>query len=56
MEGGGGCNFYIKNNLKPKRFDEKKSLQTKTKNSHFEILIKNLVTFTKQDRAKDEKL
>ena len=27
-----------------------------SKNSHFEILIKNLVTFTKQDRVKDEKL
>ena len=49
--GGGGCNCHIKNKLKSERFNDKKSLQAKTffsvitKNSSYEILPKNLVTF-----------
>ena len=47
----GGCNFDIKNKLKSEIFNDKKSLQAKiffsaiTKNSNWEILPKNLVTF-----------
>ena len=47
----GGCNFYKKNKLKSEILNDKKSLQTKvffsviTKNSNWENLTKNLVTF-----------
>ena len=47
----GGCNFHIKNKVKSEIFNDKKSLQAKiffsviTKNSNWEILPKNLVTF-----------
>ena len=50
-EGGLGCNFYEKINLKSEIFNGKKSLQTKiffsliTQNSNWEVLIMNLVTF-----------
>ena len=49
--GGGGCNFHIKNKLKSEIFNYKKSLQATiffsvmTKNSNWDILSKNLVTF-----------
>ena len=45
------CNFHIKTKLKSEIFNDKKSLQVKmffsviTKNSNWEILTKNLVTF-----------
>ena len=42
--------------MRKKEFTNKNVFCVLTKNSHFEILIKNLVTFTKQDRVKDEKL
>ena len=46
-----GCNLYIKNKLKSEMFNDKKSLKPKIffsviiKNSKWEILSKNLVTF-----------
>ena len=58
----GGCNFHIKNKLKSVIFNDKTSLQAKiffsviTKNSNWEILPKNLVTFKRSDGIKDEKL
>ena len=45
--GRGVCNFYIKNELKSEKFNDKKSLSAKlffsviTKNSNWEILPKN---------------
>ena len=57
----GCCNFNI-NKLKSEIFNDKKSLWTKiffsviTKNSDWEILTKNLVTFKREDRVKDENL
>ena len=47
----GGRNFHIKNTLKSEIFNDKKSLQAEiffsvmTKNSNWEILPKNLITF-----------
>ena len=47
----GGCNFHIKNKVKSEIVNDKKSLQSKIffsaiiKNSNWEILPKNLVTF-----------
>ena len=47
----GGCNFHIKKELKSEIFNDKESLSAKilfsviTKNSNWEILPKNLVTF-----------
>ena len=65
-EGGnffqGELQFYKKNYLKSEIFNDKKSLWTKiffsviTKNSDWEILTKNLVTFKREDRVKDENL
>ena len=58
----GGCNFSTKNKPKSGIFNDKKSLKTGifcsvgTKNSNWEILIKNLVTFKRYDGMKDEKL
>ena len=49
--GGGDCNFHVKNKSKSEIFNDKKSLQAKiffsvvTKNSNWDILTKNLVTF-----------
>ena len=46
-----GCNFHIKNKVKSEIVNDKKSLQSKIffsaiiKNSNWEILPKNLVTF-----------
>ena len=46
-----GCDFHIKNKVKSEIVNDKKSLQSKiffsaiTKNSNYEILPKNLVTF-----------
>ena len=46
-----GCNFHVKNKLKSEIFNDKKKLLAKiffsviTKNSNWEILTKNLVTF-----------
>ena len=59
---GRGCNFHIKNKLKSEIFNDEKGLSAKicfsviTKNSSWEILTKNLVTFKRQDGVKDEKL
>ena len=58
----GGCNFHIKNKLKSEIFNDRKSLlakifsSVKTKDSNWEILPKNLVTFKREDGIKDEKL
>ena len=47
----GGGNFHIKNKLKSQIFNDKKRLEAKiffsviTKNSNWEILTENLVTF-----------
>ena len=47
----GGCNFYIRNKLKSEIFNDKKKFINKnvcsvtTKNSNWEILTENLVTF-----------
>ena len=55
-------NCHIKNELKSEIFNDKKSLQAKvffsvmTKNSNWENLLKNLVTFKRSDGIKDEKL
>ena len=57
----GGCNIYIKDKRKSEIFKDKKILYTKiffsviTKNSNWEILTKNLVTFERYDAVKDEK-
>ena len=57
----GGCNFHTKNKLKSEIFNERKSLSAKiffsviTKNSNWEILNKNLVTFKRKDSVMDEK-
>ena len=57
-----GLQFFSKNKLKSEIFIDKKSLQTKiffsvkTKNSNWEILVNNLVTFKKWDGVKDEKI
>ena len=45
-----GCNFHIKNKLKSEIFNDKKVYKQKyfsviTKNSNWEILTKNSVTF-----------
>ena len=56
-----GCNFHVKNKLKSEIFNDKKKLLAKiffsviTKNSNWEILTKNLVTFKRQDGFKVEK-
>ena len=56
-----GCSFYIKNKLKSEILNDKKSLKPKiifsviTKNLNWEILTKNLVTFKRWNRVKDEK-
>ena len=56
-----GCSFYVKNKLKFKIFNDKKSLLTKmffsiiTKNLHWEVLTKNLGIFKRWDGVKDEK-
>ena len=58
---GEGCNFHVKNKLKSEIFNDKKKLLAKiffsviTKNSNWEILTKNLVTFKRQDGFKVEK-
>ena len=48
-EGGdffqGGYNFHIKNKLKSEIFNEKMFFSVITKNSNWEILTMNLVTF-----------
>ena len=43
----GGCNFYIKNKLRSEIFNDKNVCKQKcfSKNSNWEILTKNLVTF-----------
>ena len=47
----GGCNCHIKNKLKSEIFNDKKNVYKQkyfsviTKNSNWEILTKNLVTF-----------
>ena len=52
--GGGDCNFHIKNKSKSEIVNDKKSLQAKiffsvvTKNSNWDILTKNLVTFKRK--------
>ena len=52
--GGGNCNFHIKNKSQSEIFNDKKSLQAKiffsvvTKNSNWDILTKNLVTFKRK--------
>ena len=57
-----GLQFFPKNKLKSEIFIDKKSLQAKilfsvkTKNSNWEILVNNLVTFKKWDGVKDEKI
>ena len=49
--GGGGCNCHIKNKLKSEIFNDEKSLWANiffsfiTRNSNWDILLKNLVTF-----------
>ena len=54
--------FYIKNKLQSKIFNNKKRFKTKmffsviAKNSNWEILTKNLVTFIRWDGVKDEKV
>ena len=59
---GGVAILQKKNKLKSEIFNDKKSLWTKiffsviTKNSDWEILTKNLVTFKREDRVKDENL
>ena len=49
----GGCNFLIKNKLKFGIFNDKKVYTQEcfviTKNSNWEILIKNLVTLKRKD-------
>ena len=56
----GGCNIYIKNNLKSQIFNYKKCLSANiffsvtTKSLNLEILTKNLVTFKRWDEIKDE--
>ena len=51
----GSCNCHIKNKLKSEIFNDNKSLEKKTllsdvtKNSNWEILPKNLVTFKRQE-------
>ena len=48
FRGSGGYNFYIKNKLKSQIFNDKKKVYRQkyiTKNSRWEILTKNLVTF-----------
>ena len=51
----GGCNFHTKIKLKPEIFNDKESLKAKiffsvvTKNSNWEILTKNLVTFKRYE-------
>ena len=55
-----GCSFYVKNKLKSEIFNDKKSLQRKmffsvlTKNSSWEALTKNLVTFKRLNGVKNE--
>ena len=39
-----------------KKFYEQKYFSVMTKNSNWEILLTNLVTFKRQDGTKDEKL
>ena len=57
-----GLQFFPKSKLKSEIFIDKKSLQAKiffsvkTKNSNWEILVNNLVTFKKWDGVKDEKI
>ena len=58
---GGGCIFYIKNELKSEIFNNKKSLYTVmlfsviTKNLNWEISTRNLVTLVNRwDEVKDE--
>ena len=58
---GGGCIFYIKNELKSEIFNNKKSLYTVmlfsviTKNLNWEISTTNLVTLVNRwDEVKDE--
>ena len=57
-----GCNFHIKKKGKSEIVNDKKNLQSKIffsaiiKNSNWEILPKNLVTFKRQDGIKDEKI
>ena len=55
----GGCNFYIKNKLKSDILNEKKGCKQKnfsaiTKNSNWEILTKNFVTFKRLDGVNDK--
>ena len=52
-----GCNFHVKNKLKSEIFNDKKKLLAKiffsviTKNSNWEILTKNLVTFKRSSEG-----
>ena len=54
FRGRGGLQFHIKNKSKSEIFNDKKSLQAKiffsvvTKNSNWDILTKNLVTFKRK--------
>ena len=56
-----GCFFhgdaiFTKTKLKSEIFNDKKSFSVITKNSNWEILPKNIVTFKRWDGIKDEKL
>ena len=57
---GEGCNFHIKNKFKSEIFNDKKNKKMFfsfiNKNSNWEIITKNLVTFKRSDDVKDKKL